>query len=653
MAGSARRLPPERSTSPTWGQRLDALRYVPPLLRMVWTTHRGFTATMAVLRVVRAFIPVATLWIGKLIIDAVIALRRDQSHLSSLWKLVALEIAIVVAGEVLARASALVESLLGDLFSNYTSVRLMEHAATLDLQQFEDPAFYDQLERARRQTVGRIGLLAELLSMSQDTLTLASLGTALLVFSPWLVLLLAAAVLPSFIGETHYASLEYSLLYRWTPERRQLDYLRYLAASDTNAKEIQMFGLAQWLIDRYRVLADRFYEENKQLSIRKGIVSTALSVLGMLGYYGAYVIILLRAVGGVISIGTLTFLAGSFGRSRDIIQRLLISASDIYEQSLYLKDMFDFFDMRPNMVSRPGAPLVPEPIRQGFAFEDVGFQYPGSDRWAVRHVSFTLRPGERLAFVGENGAGKTTVTKLMARLYDPTEGRILLDGLDLKEYDLPSVRRAIGVIFQDFVRFDMRFDENIGVGHIDRVRDYLDRVGSNDVAIESVPPEWAFDSSPATLRRRRENGHAIEPVPEVLSTAAEQSLASVLLPRFNEGYRQMLGRRFDGGVDLSGGEWQKVALARAYMRDAKLLILDEPTASLDARAEYEVFVRFSELVAGRMAVLISHRFSTVRMADRIIVLQHGQIVEEGSHAELVARGGAYAELFRLQAAGYQ
>ncbi len=286
-------------------------------------------------------------------------------------------------------------------------------------------------------------------------------------------------------------------------------------------------------------------------------------------------------------------------------------------------------------------------------FEDVGFQYPGSDRWAVRHVTFTLRPGERVAFVGENGAGKTTVTKLLARLYDPTEGRILFDGIDLREYDLTSVRRAIGVIFQDFVRFDMRFDENIGVGHIDRVRDYLDRVGAEDVLIESVPPEWAFDSSPATLRAQRGNGHATEPVPEALSTAAEQSLASVLLPRFTQGYRQMLGRRFDGGVDLSGGEWQKVALARAYMRDAKVLILDEPTAALDARAEYEVFVRFSELVAGRMAVLISHRFSTVRMADRIIVFQHGQIAEEGSHAELVARGGPYAELFRLQAAGYQ
>lgn len=655
MPSSARLRPPDLTANPTWRQRLLALRYVPPLLRMVWTTHRGFTATMAVLRVTRAFVPVATLWIGKLIIDAVIALRSDRSHLPMLWRLVAIEVAIVVSGEVLARASALIESLLGDLFSNHTSVRLMEHAATLDLQQFEDPAFYDQLERARRQTVGRIGLLSELLTMSQDVLTLASLGAALLVFNPWLLLLLVAAVLPSFVGETHYASLEYSLLYRWTPERRQLDYLRYLAASDKNAKEVQMFGLAHWLTERYRLLADRFYEENKRLSIRKGIVSTTLSVVGMLGYYGAYVIILLRAVAGVISIGTLTFLAASFSRSRDIIQRLLISASDIYEQSLYLKDMFDFFDMRPTIVSRADARPVPDRIQDGFVFEDVGFQYPGSDRWAVRHVSFTLRPGERIAFVGENGAGKTTVTKLLARLYDPTEGRILLNGVDLRNYEMTSVRRAIGVIFQDFVRFDMRFNENIGVGHIDRVRDYLQRVGEDDVLIEAVPPEWSFESSPATLHRPApaSNGHHDEPVPEVLTTAADQSLASLLLPRFPAGYRQMLGRRFEGGVDLSGGEWQKVALARAYMRDAQVLILDEPTAALDARAEYEVFLRFSELVAGRMAVLISHRFSTVRMADRIIVFQHGEVVEDGSHDELLEKDGLYAELFRLQAAGYR
>ncbi|HWG52375.1 MAG TPA: ABC transporter ATP-binding protein [Gemmatimonadaceae bacterium] len=642
---------PELLHKPTWKERFRALRYVPPLIRLVWGTHRGYSVLMLILRVARAFVPVATFWIGKLIIDAVIALRTDASHLTRLWELVAVEILIVVVGEMLARASTLIESLLGDLFSNRTSVLLMEHAATLDLEQFEDPTFYDQLERARRQTTGRIGLLTQLLSMAQDSLTLASLGAALFVYSPWLLLLLVAAVLPSFLGETHYASLEYSLLYRWTPERRHLDYLRYLGASDETAKEVQMFGLAGWLTNRYRTLADRYYEENKRLSVRKAIVSTLLSVLGMLGYYAAYVIILLRAVQGVISIGTLTFLSASFSRSRDIIQRVLITASDVYESSLYLKDLFDFFDKQPSITSRPGARPVPAVIRDGFVFDDVGFRYPGSERWAVRHVNFTLRPHERMAFVGENGAGKTTLTKLLARLYDPTEGRILLDGVDLRDYDLASVRRAIGVIFQDFVRFDMRFDENIGVGEIHHVRDYLDR-GSDNVAVESMPPEWAYDASPLSLGHGAQEDDVL-PVPEKLSAAAEHSLAATLLPRLPAGYRQMLGRRFDGGVDLSGGEWQKVALARAYMRDAEVLILDEPTAALDARAEYEVFERFSELVAGRMAVLISHRFSTVRMADRIVVLQHGRVVEEGTHAELVEQGGLYAELFALQAAGYR
>jgi ATP-binding cassette subfamily B protein len=645
-----RQPPPE----PTWRDRVRALRYVPPLLRLVWETHRGFTMTMAVLRLTRAFVPVATLWVGKLIIDTVVALRTTGfSDLTRLWELVALEIAIVLAGEVLSRASSLVESLLGDLFSNHTSVRLMEHAATLDLYHFEDPAFYDQLERARRQTVGRIGLLTQLFTMAQDTVTLATLGAALLVYSPWLLVLLALAVVPAFLGETHFASLEYSLLYRWTPERRQLDYLRYLGASDKTAKEVQMFGLSQWIIDRYRVLADRFYEENKRLSIRKGIISTLLSIIGTAGYYAAYAIILVRAVTGAITIGSLTFLAASFARSRDLISRLLMSASDIYEQSLYLKDMFDFFEMQPTIASLPGARPVPAPIREGFVFEDVGFRYPGSERWAVRHVSFTLAAGERIAFVGENGAGKTTLTKLLARLYDPTEGRILLDGADLREYDLASVRRAIGVIFQDFVRYDMRFDENIGVGEIDEVRGYLERSGKGSWSVERVPDEWAFEASTGTRRPPPPETDGVESVPAPLVTAAEKSLAASLLPRFTSGYRQMLGRRFDGGVDLSGGEWQKIALARAYMRDAQVLILDEPTAALDARAEYEVFVRFSELVAGRTAVLISHRFSTVRMADRIIVLEHGTIVEDGTHEELVARGGLYAELFQMQAAGYR
>ena len=629
----------------TWRERLDALRYIVPLIRLVWQTHHGYTFVMILLRLVRAFTPVATLWIGKLIIDQVVLMRNlSVMDFSKLWKLVAIEIAVVLFNEALSRTSALIESLLGDLFSNHTSVRLMEHAATLDLYQFEDPAFYDRLERARRQTVGRIGLLAQLLTMGQDALTLVSLGTALLVFNPWLLLLLAVAVLPSFLGETHFASLEYSLLYRWTPERRQLDYLRFLGASDRTAKEVQMFGLAAWLVARYRNLANRFYEENKRLSVRKGIVSTALSVIGTLGYYGAYINILLEAVRAKISLGSLTFLAASFARSRDLIGRLLSSASDIYEQSLYLKDLFDFFEMRPTIFSPEGAPEVPQPISEGFAFENVSFRYPDSEHWALRHVSFKLRPGERIAFVGENGAGKTTLTKLLARLYDPAEGRITLDGRDLREYDLQSVRRAIGVIFQDFVRYDLRFDENIGIGEINEVSAYLDSSQVDDK--RSTRPR-------TKLHTTNGNGASHTPPPAPIIMAAEKSLAATLLARFPEGYNQMLGRRFDGGVDLSGGEWQKIALARAYMRDAQVLILDEPTASLDARAEYEVFKRFSELIKGRMAVIISHRFSTVRMADRIIVLEQGAVVEDGTHDELVSRAGVYAELFGLQAEGYR
>ena len=638
---------------------------------MVWSTHRGYTAAMVVLRFLRALVPIAALWVGKLIIDVVVASLDAPPDYPRLWKLVALEVAIVVGGEILARASSLYESLLGDLFSNIVSVRLMEHAATLDLAQFEDPEFYDHLERARRQTVGRIGLLTALLSIAQDSLTLVTLGAALLVYSPWLMLLLVVAVVPSFLGETHYAALGYSLLFRRTPERRLLDYLRFVGASDDTAKEVQMFGLAPWLTERYRTLADRFYEENKDLSIRKAVVGTALSIVGTLGYYGAYAIILVQAVRGEISVGSLTFLAGSFGRSRDLIQRLLLGASGIHEQALYLRDLFVFFDMKPTIASKPGAPPVPRPLRTGFVFEDVGFQYPGSERWAVRHVSFTLRPGQRVALVGENGAGKTTLTKLLARLYDPTEGRITLDGVDLRDYDLASLRQAIGVIFQDFVRFDMRFDENIGVGEIDTARAYLDAAaqqgsngtgatqasrGASGTAKATAPAadmRAAADAREPVPEALRPSADAQEPVPDALRTAAEQSLATSLLPRLPAGYRQMLGRRFDEGVDLSGGEWQKIALARAYMRDAQVLILDEPTAALDARAEYEVFLRFSELMAGRTAVLISHRFSTVRMAERIIVLKEGHVIEEGTHEALVAQGGLYGELFAMQAAGYR
>jgi len=602
---------------PTWGERLAALRYVPPLLKLVYQTHRGYTVAILALRAVRSFIPLSVLWVGKLIIDGVIAAVRMHSAGAAVdwWHLgglIGLELGFAVVGEALARFSSLLESLLGDLFGNRISVRLMQHAATLDLAQFEDAEVYDHLERARRQTVGRIGLFTLLLGTTQSLVTLITLASVLLLQQPWLLLLLAVAVVPSFLGEAHYASLGYSLLFHWTPERRLLDYLRYMGASDESAKEVKLFGLSDFLVDRYARLSDEFYAENKWLAVRRNVVSTALVTVGTLGYYAAYAVIIYFTVLGRYTIGALTFLAGSFRQSRDLIQGVLLSLSQIYEQSLYLADLFTFFDVQPRVTSKPGARAVPKPIREGFAFENVGFRYPGSDRWAVRHLTFRIRPEERVALVGENGAGKTTLVKLLARLYDPDDGRILLEGVDLREYDLESLRRNIGVIFQDFVRYEFILKENIGVGQVE---------GLGDEA------------------RIRE--------------AARRSLADSVASRLEKGYDQVLGRRFDGGVELSGGEWQKVALGRAYMREAQVLILDEPTAALDARAEYEVFLRFAELTKGKMAVLISHRFSTVRMADRIIVLRGGELVDQGTHEELLARGGLYAELFSLQAAGYR
>ena len=565
-----------------------------------------------ILRVINSAIPLAMLYIGKEIIDGIIALQNgevvDQQYL---WLMVGLEFGLAVVSTLINRAITLLDSLLGDLVSNRTSVDLIRHAAKLDLYQFENAEFYDKLERARRQTTGRTVLMSQVLSQFQDVISIIFLGAGLVVFNPWLILLLILAVIPSFLGESHFNSQTYSLTRSWTPERRELDYLRYIGASDEFAKEVKTFNLASFITKRFAYLADKYYFVNRKLAIKRAAWGSGLSVIGTLSYYGAYIFIIIQTIGEIITIGTLTFLSGSFSRMQSMLQRIMSRFTQIADSALYLQDLFDFFQIEPIIRSKSGAKPFPEKIKDGFRFENVSFRYPGTERWAIRDLSFHLHPGEKLALVGENGAGKTTLVKLLARLYEPTEGAILLEGVDLREYDLTALRDNIGIIFQDYMRFQFRAGENIAVGNIGMIEDA-----------------------------------------ELIETSARKSLADTVIEELPDRYQQMLGRRFADGVELSGGQWQKIALARAYMRDAQLLILDEPTSALDARAEHEVFQRFADLIEDKNAVLISHRFSTVRMADRILFLENGQLLELGSHEELLAMNGKYAELFNLQAQGY-
>src|SRR5665213_677311 len=598
---------------PTFRERLAALRNLPRFFKLVWETNHWYAILDAVLRLIRSAIPVSILYIGKLIIDEVILLSNTHStNYTYLWELVAAEFLLAIISDALSRVTSLVDSLLGDLFSNHTSVKIMEHASTLDLDQFEDSEFYDKLERARQQTIGRTILLSQILTQVQDIITMAFLLVGLIAFDPWLILLLLVAIVPAFLGESYFNDKSYALTRGQTPERRELDYMRYLGASDETAKEVKLFNLSGFLIDRFKELSNKFYDDNKKLSLRRASWGTLFALLGSIGYYTAYIVIIIKTVQGAITIGTLTFLAGSFRQLRSLLEGILSRFSSVSQGAIYLRDFFEFFEIKPKIAVAAKPVLFPNPIKQGFTFENVGFRYHNSETWANRHLNFTLHFGEKLALVGENGAGKTTLVKLLARLYDPTEGRILLDGIDLREYDIVDLRKQTGIIFQDYLKYQMSFAQNIAVGNIDEQHNR-----------------------------------------PLIKESAEKSLAHKLANKLPDQYDQALGRRFNNGVELSGGEWQKVALARAYMKEAQLLILDEPTSSLDARAEYQVFQRFAVLSKGKTAILISHRFSTVRMANRILVLDKGQIIEVGSHEELIKKNGHYAELFTLQAKGYK
>jgi ATP-binding cassette, subfamily B, bacterial len=585
---------------------------MPPVLRILWESGRAVVSWGIALRVVVAVLPFGVAKVAQYIITDIAGALRGAPLPANFGKIVATEIALNVLLGLITRAIDYSDSLLSNRYTQHVSVRVMEQASQLDLTTYENPLFYDRLERARVQATDRLAMIQQMGRLFQQIITTITFSVALVLASPWLVLLMAFGVLPSFIGETHYAFLGYAKNFRQTPAKRQMDYLRQVAGSREGAKEVKLFGLNKFFTKRFQALADQIYVEDVALSRSKLIVGGLLGVIGTLGYYGAYVYVIWRTLHGAYDIGYFTFLTAAIQQASSNLQQVFSTASGIADQALFLTDLIAFFDMKSTVDANPNGLRTPQTIQRGFEFRNVSFAYPGTERTVLKNFSLTLSPGERIALIGENGQGKTTVVKLITRLYDPTEGQILLDGVDLREYSLEDLHRHIGVIFQDFMRFEMTARENIAVGRVDQPHQQAD-----------------------------------------IESAAHKSLANTVVDKLAGGYDQMLGRRFEGGVELSGGEWQRIALARAYLRDAQLLILDEPTAALDARSELEVFERFAELTEGKMALLISHRFSTVRMADRIVVLEGGRLIEEGNHEQLMARAGVYAGMFEMQAASYR
>jgi ATP-binding cassette subfamily B protein len=596
----------------TWGQRFSALRNVPLIVQLSWQAAPTLLVIDLAARVLGALLPIAGLWLAKLIVDLLVnATTRGVAVSSRIWWLVAAEFLVGGGGAVLGKTISYCESRMADEFSRGVSLQIMRHAMSLDLQSFEDPAFYDQLERARAQAGDRVWLLNALGNLVQQVVSLLSFAAAVVVFSLPVFLLLLVSLIPAFIIETHFAFVGYALAHEVTPLRRELDYIRLLATGRETAKETQLFSLARFFLDRFARANGELIRKNRNLQDRRLFYGSLLSIVGVLGYYGAYAFVVWQTLHGRLTIGSLTFLGGALNGTSGQMQSVFSILAGIADQALLIGDLRDFFNVQPAIrVPRVGLP-VPRPIRTGVEFVNVSFHYPDSSRMVLNNVDLRIARGERLALVGANGQGKTTLVKLLTRLYEPTSGRILIDGVDIREFDIEDLHRQMGVIFQDFVRFDMSVHENIGLGQIDRLDDET----------------------------------------RILN-AAWNSGAHEVVSKLPGGLRQMLGRRFEGGVDLSGGEWQKIALARAYMRDAQILILDEPTAALDAAAEFELFSKFASLSEGRTAVLISHRFSTVKMCDRIVVIDEGTVQEEGSHAELLARGGQYAHLFNLQASQY-
>ncbi|MGJ8548295.1 ABC transporter ATP-binding protein [Winogradskyella wichelsiae] len=590
----------------------NALVYIPRFFKEIWKVNKGLFLLSAFCRLIGAVLPVIILWIGKLIVDEIILqISLDNPDYYTLWTYVGTEFGLIILSDLVSRAISLTDGLLGDEYNITSSVTIIKKTNQINISLLEDSEFYDKLERARTQTNGRVGLMSNVLSQVQSGISIATLIAGLIYFEPYLIILLVLSIIPSFINEVRFSQQQYSLARSWTSERRELDYLRFIGANDKTAKEIKLFGLTDFIVNRFQNLSEEYYQLNKTLAIKRSALGFLFNVLGSISYYGAYVFIIYRVLSGAITLGELTFLSGAFNRLMKNLQDFFSKFTRISESALYLKDYFDFIDI--SIVSKAKEDIkLPKHIKKGFEFKGVHFAYPNSDNEILKGITFTLKAGEKLAFVGQNGAGKTTLIKLLLRFYEPTSGEILLDGVNINRFNIAEYQEYFGVIFQDFFRYEFTVKENIAIGNINEIE--------NQTKIEN---------------------------------AAELSLANDVVKELKKGYNQQLGKRFFNGQELSGGQWQKVALARAYMKNAEVMVLDEPTSALDARAESDVFERFIGLTEGKTSIIISHRFSTVRQANRILVLEHGKALEIGTHEELMKNKNLYAELFTLQAEGYQ
>jgi len=599
-----------------WKEVRQSFAHTPKAVRLVWQANPTATVGLAFLTLAGALLPASQAWVGKLIVDGVVASIQgghDSEQIRTVFFYLILELVLFLLGTALNHARRLIQQLIQLQVANHVRGEIIRKALTLELAFFEHPDYYDRLQNARREgSYKPVELINDTFQIVQNTITMISFAALFFRFSPWLVVILLVTSIPAFIAETRFSEQGFRLLTRRAPESRQINYLGRLLTEDSAAKEIKLFNLGETLLDRCLTLFDKFFKEDKSLAAKRAVVGFSLGLIATAGFYGSYAWIVWHTVQGNISLGDMTLYLSIFRQGQSTFQSILSAVGSIYENNLFMANYFDFLAIEPQMKVSARREKLPTPLSHGIEFRDVGFRYPESDDWALRGINLSIRPGEKIALVGHNGAGKTTVIKLLSRLYDPTEGVILIDGINIREVDPLDLRQKIGVIFQDFVRYHLPVTENIGFGQIEGVH-RMDRI------VES----------------------------------ARKSGAHTIIENLPEGYQTMLGRWFHGGHELSTGQWQRIALARAFMREAEILVLDEPTASLDAQTEYEIFRHFQELTEGKMAILISHRFSTVRMADRIVVIQGGRIAEAGSHQELLRREGTYARLFSMQAEGYR